>query len=130
MSARLDEVKKKIAVAQEKIKKICQETFNKVSREIFDKYPKLESFGWNQYTPYFMDGDPCEFGVNTSDLNINGINRYEHENLDDCLKKASNEIIDLLSVLDEDFFYSEWGDHVEITVHRDGHIEVEEYSHD
>lgn len=23
----------------------------------------IDSFGWTQYTPYFNDGDPCEFGV-------------------------------------------------------------------
>lgn len=27
--------------------------------------PTIVSFGWTQYTPYFNDGDPCEFGVHT-----------------------------------------------------------------
>lgn len=27
--------------------------------------PLIESFGWQQYTPYFNDGDPCEFGVHS-----------------------------------------------------------------
>lgn len=26
-------------------------------------YPTIVEFGWRQYTPYFNDGDPCEFGV-------------------------------------------------------------------
>lgn len=25
----------------------------------------IHSFGWDQYTPYFNDGDVCEFGINT-----------------------------------------------------------------
>lgn len=25
----------------------------------------IAAFGWTQYTPYFNDGDPCEFGVHT-----------------------------------------------------------------
>lgn len=25
--------------------------------------PNVKSFGWHQYTPYFNDGDTCEFGV-------------------------------------------------------------------
>lgn len=25
--------------------------------------PGIEEFGWRQYTPYFMDGDPCVFGI-------------------------------------------------------------------
>lgn len=27
--------------------------------------PTITEFGWTQYTPYFNDGDPCEFGVHT-----------------------------------------------------------------
>lgn len=30
---------------------------------LFDKYPTLEAIRWEQYTPYFNDGDPCEFSV-------------------------------------------------------------------
>ncbi|WP_371666004.1 hypothetical protein OG306_33290 [Streptomyces sp. NBC_01241] len=26
--------------------------------------PTIVEFGWRQYTPYFNDGDTCEFGVN------------------------------------------------------------------
>ncbi|MGW2713699.1 hypothetical protein ACWC4J_32700, partial [Streptomyces sp. NPDC001356] len=26
--------------------------------------PTIVEFGWTQYTPYFNDGDVCEFGVN------------------------------------------------------------------
>lgn len=26
--------------------------------------PTIVEFGWTQYTPYFNDGDTCEFGVN------------------------------------------------------------------
>lgn len=26
--------------------------------------PTIVEFGWRQYTPYFNDGEPCEFGVN------------------------------------------------------------------
>jgi hypothetical protein len=26
--------------------------------------PTVVEFGWRQYTPYFNDGEPCEFGVN------------------------------------------------------------------
>ncbi len=27
------------------------------------EHPKVVDFGWVQYTPYFNDGDTCEFGV-------------------------------------------------------------------
>jgi len=38
---------------------LSKEVFNDWCKEIFEKHPKVESFGWNQYTPYFNDGDTC-----------------------------------------------------------------------
>lgn len=34
-------------------------------KAIFDQYPDLEEFSWDQYAPYFNDGDPCEFSVHS-----------------------------------------------------------------
>jgi hypothetical protein len=31
---------------------------------VFDDMPEVAGIGWTQYTPYFMDGEPCEFSVN------------------------------------------------------------------
>jgi hypothetical protein len=33
-----------------------------VARVLADEF--FVDFGWTQYTPYFNDGDPCEFGAN------------------------------------------------------------------
>ena len=33
------------------------------SKMLYEKYPDLKSIHWTQYTPYFNDGDECEFGV-------------------------------------------------------------------
>lgn len=38
------------------------------AQELFAKYLQLKQFGWNQYTPYFNDGDACEFSVNREEL--------------------------------------------------------------
>lgn len=38
-------------------------------------HPKLLGFRWTQYTPYFNDGDSCEFEVN--DLEIIGIRGHD-----------------------------------------------------
>lgn len=29
----------------------------------FEKYPRVRAIAWTQYTPYFNDGDACEFSV-------------------------------------------------------------------
>lgn len=41
----------------------AQELFKKTTAEIFEKVPQLNAIRWTQYTPYFNDGDTCEFSV-------------------------------------------------------------------
>ena len=33
-------------------------------QEVFERYPEITVIKWTQYTPYFNDGDTCEFYVN------------------------------------------------------------------
>lgn len=35
----------------------------KAKEIVFDQNPTVKKIGWTQYTPYFNDGDACEFGV-------------------------------------------------------------------
>lgn len=37
--------------------------FNDIFKTFFNLYPEIEAVAWNQYTPYFNDGEPCVFGV-------------------------------------------------------------------
>jgi hypothetical protein len=150
---------------QEEIKKLKREMleasnkiFTDLTKTIFEDHPKVKSFGWNQYTPYFLDGDTCTFSVNTDYIYINGESvdesdwisetkithygtwnsgkkeyegRTELPNLDydKDLVSASDEIREFLSNFDEDFFMSQFGDHAEITITAEG-VSVDEYEHD
>ena len=42
----------------------AQELFKQTTKEFFDKNPGITAVIWTQYTPYFNDGDTCEFSVN------------------------------------------------------------------
>ena len=42
----------------------AQLMFKEVTKQFFDINPGIKAVIWAQYTPYFNDGDPCEFGVN------------------------------------------------------------------
>lgn len=42
----------------------AQELFKNITKEFFDKNPGITGVVWTQYTPYFNDGDTCEFSVN------------------------------------------------------------------
>jgi hypothetical protein len=41
----------------------AQELFKETTKEFFDKNPAVTAVIWTQYTPYFNDGDTCEFSV-------------------------------------------------------------------
>jgi hypothetical protein len=150
---------------QEEIKKLKEEMleasnkiFTDLTKTIFEENPKVKSFGWNQYTPYFNDGETCTFSANTDYIYINGVsvdesdwisetkitnygtwNREKREyegrkevpnlNYDPELVKSSDEIREFLSNFDEDFFMSQFGDHAEITVTVDG-VSVDEHEHE
>ena len=160
--------KDKFAILREKqedIKKLKKEMleasnniFTEMTKIIFEEHPKVKSFGWNQYTPYFNDGETCTFSANTDYIYINGqpadeadwINetkitnygtwnrekrqyegRTEVANLDydPELAKITDEVKDFLSNFDEDFFLSQFGDHAEITITAEG-VSVDECEHD
>jgi hypothetical protein len=44
---------------QEKSKKLFIEAF----KQFFEQVPSIKAVTWQQYTPYFNDGEACEFGV-------------------------------------------------------------------
>ena len=42
------------------------EEFPKIFAPLFNQCPRLAGFWWSQYTPYFNDGDTCEFSSHAS----------------------------------------------------------------
>jgi len=42
----------------------AQELFKSITKEFFEKNPGITGVVWTQYTPYFNDGETCEFSVN------------------------------------------------------------------
>ncbi len=51
------------------LKQLCQDTLDTTG---------LEALRWRQYTPYFNDGDSCEFGVREAEFYIGGT-RFQDE---------------------------------------------------
>lgn len=146
----------------EKLKKEMLEASNKIftdlTKTIFEDHPKVESFGWTQYTPYFNDGDTCTFSAHTDYIYLNGesvdeakwlspVNvktwgtwnrekrvyegREEVPNLDydKELADAVEEIKEFLHHFDNEFFLSQFGDHAEVTITREG-VDINECEHD
>lgn len=124
--------------------------FGDVTKKLFDTHTKLESFKWQQYTPYFNDGEECVFSANTDYISINGnesdmnytdktVTDYsgnkspypqkENEFYNPELSAAENDVKDFLNTVGDDSLRQMFGDHVEITVTRDG-VDVYTYEHE
>ncbi len=81
----IEEVKKDVA----QINEIKQQLVDKLKPRFKDlfipfltKYPQVKEVRWTQYTPYFNDGESCEFSVNE----LNGFidPNEESEEYDEC----------------------------------------------
>jgi hypothetical protein len=132
----IEKIKSEIAAFDEKRKQLCEELqkqFPDLFKDFFAKHEWVEKFQWRQYTPYFNDGDECVFGVSNdySSLEINGVDYYDDSVYGIEDKKAVYaELSDILQSVPDEFYKDLFGDHMEITVNRDGTIEKEEYEHD
>jgi hypothetical protein len=82
----------------------AKNSFKEIVKEIFNNHPSLESFAWVQYTPYFNDGDACEFSAYTDSIyindeddttDINGMRRFVEEVLDkeNTIQRLNSEMI-------------------------------------
>lgn len=106
------------------MKEEAQNHLKESSKEVFKKFPDLKSFAWTQYTPYFNDGDVCVFEVYRHYPYLNGSDDQEYDSAE------ADEISKLLGAFEEDDLKAAFGDHVKVTIHRDGKVETEDYEHD
>lgn len=61
--ATLNEIIEEYNKAQEKIQTIVKDKLTEEFGQFFKDNPEFRSIEWNQYTPYFNDGDACDFRV-------------------------------------------------------------------
>jgi hypothetical protein len=138
------DLKKIIEEAQKTVHAKGEDALKKAFAELFDTYPEIKAIRWDQYTPYFNDGDSCEFGVHSFDACFEDtveedaereVNGMTFEYLGYGFKergrhpKASEAIKDLERAIPEDVMLAVFGDHAEIVATREG-FDVLEYSHD
>ncbi len=63
----LEKLENQIKEKEKELREIKRERgvklFAERIKELFEEVPELIRFEWEQYTPYFNDGSPCEFDV-------------------------------------------------------------------
>ena len=176
MSEVLDKIRRELDAFAEKKKAFVEELrkdFPLMFKDLIGNAKTFESVSWNQYTPYFNDGEECTFSAHVDYLMVDG--NYDDERED--LKKViygqllteedvefNNEferkspyfrprklgdrgyvknpnfdphdgeifqsIKTVLGEIPEDFLKELFGDHAQITIRKDGTIDVSEYEHD
>ncbi len=155
----LKRLKKELRSKRKELSDASSDLFDSWCKDFFTKNSDVvHSFAWNQYTPYFNDGDTCVFSANTDYIKVNGEycdeldniqkikvtnwgtwnrvtktydNRVQMENpnYNERLDNLVTEIKDFLQLFDDDFYLQKYGDHTEITVTKNG-IDVDEFDHD
>lgn len=64
LNTKFEQLLKDQAELQRKFQEQAQSMFKEITKEFFTKNPGITGIVWTQYTPYFNDGDTCEFMVN------------------------------------------------------------------
>lgn len=138
--------------AKQNVREKAKTAVGALFKAFFAACPSVTAVRWSQYTPYFNDGEPCEFSTNEPDVcmkagmnwqKILGEGGDEDEEGDgaedesdlfqdiyymkDGPAKATVEA--LCRSFDDDVFLAAFGDHARIVATPDG-FHVTEYSHD
>ena len=149
--------KEAVKMLKTELREKVSENFHGMTIKLFMAYPELKSFGWKQYTPYFNDGEACEFEslhyyptINGNDENYGESEQAEGE-LDIVMlgsetiygvgwKKIPNPnynpyysdivatVKEFLNQFDDDDMKGLFGNHVSIHV-TENVVRVEEYDH-
>ena len=136
----IQEIMDKKRAFEAELREFGKEALKAEFKRVFDAHPNIVSILWRQYTPFFNDGDPCEFGVNDMDAKFtdtppDASGGYDDEGYEYSYgtardsTKAAWESINGLNRIDDEIFEACFGDHCKVTATRDG-FEVEEYEHD
>lgn len=145
----LDEAVEQLKAMKSKVADVGKAAVTKAIKQFLAAHPEVESLRWQQYTPYFNDGDSCEFSVRDPEVRLVGATGDEGDREDGYIeawslgyyaeeagKPKPQALMDDLKRLGamfdqaEDAMKATFGDHAQVTVGRDGDAEVEEYDHD
>lgn len=122
----------KLAEEKKEFEKRGGDLIKAAVKTFLEKNPEVSAIRWNQYTPYFNDGEECVFRVNEMEVQFAD---DEDEDFIDSYSINNDKVADALGELEsklgdhEDILRSIFGDHAEITVTADK-ITVEEYEHE
>jgi hypothetical protein len=151
LQAKFDELLEKQRALQQEFQTTAQQLFKETTKEFFELNPMVNAIVWTQYTPYFNDGDTCEFSVGCATFtNSDGSDiRWGEYNGDeegvwcygaDCYNEETppegfdSDLCDsfdsmIQSAEMQDVMKAMFGDHVQVIATREG-FDVNDHDHD
>lgn len=148
MLDKINEARAAYEKAMEEASSSIQEEIGKALAEAMKTLPEeYTHIKWRQYTPYFNDGDTCTFSVHEpylisdseddyhGDDGLELSEWYVNHDIKEGRKPAEfkeqvEPLLTLWDSLSEDVLERAFGDHVRVTVTRDGTVEVDDCDHD
>lgn len=148
---KLTEMNQRMAEIKKQYQAEAQVLFKDLFSEFFEQNSEVRAVGWQQYTPYFNDGEACIFSTTvdyawaTNTENTNDI-RYGDYVGDDSdtvwvydpnygdfnevaipfsVSAEMQALTKILSKIDDKVYEDLFGDHVQVIVTRDGFDTVE-----
>ena len=140
----IEKLQEKISSFEEMKNKLIvnlREDISLAFKEILKEAQTFETISWTQYTNYFNDGEECTFSAYTDNLYIDG--EGEPESLKERIwsngyktnpdynvhdGEIVNNFKNLLKSVPEDFLKEIFGNHVQVTVKKDGTITIDTYN--
>ena len=134
ISEQYKQLKKNYEEAKVRVIAEARTALNKCVSDIFEQLPDLRSFGWTQYSSHHSNGEYSSFSVNTYGVYINGacVDYGEdftkgEELSDERYEEIRKTLIAFLTNIDEEILLYMYGDHVKVTVNRDGSTKTSKY---
>jgi len=131
MTLTLDELKAKKDAFDKQIADEGREIIHATFQSLFKKHPKLCSISWTQYTPYWQDGEVCEFGYYSFlwDENDNIVFLEDASSEEKTLAMNDLKVLDAKLQKMENILELVFGDHTKVTA-TPYSLEQEEYEHE
>lgn len=148
MNQTLNEISAEFEKVKTELRTKAEAAINVAFKECFDNHPELTCISFTAFTPYFNDGEPCEYGVHSFHVSnakdIDSVSPYGELDGDDSeefIKSSWNDkenvYADVWAIekfagsnLGEELFEHAFGDGVFVRVTRDGDIIIGEHDHD
>lgn len=103
--------KEQYNAARKQMNEQAAEAFKECATDFFESFPTVNSFSFTAF-----------------DINSRSVEEYEGEELDESIVEAAEAASEFLDQFDDAIIKDLYGDHVKITVKRDGSVETEEYT--